>query len=58
MSIPLLEDKVKRGHLGASTSKGLYDYGGRSEEEILRERDTLYLKMLDHLESLGAFNPV
>jgi 3-hydroxybutyryl-CoA dehydrogenase len=58
MSIPLIEDKVKRGHLGASTSKGLYDYGGRSEEEILRERDTLYLKMLDHLESLGAFNPV
>ena len=58
MSIPLIEDKVKRGHLGASTSKGVYDYGGRSEEEILRERDTLYLKMLDHLESLGAFNPV
>ena len=58
MSIPLIEDKVKRGHLGASTSKGVYDYGGRSEEEILRERDTRYLKMLDHLESLGAFNPV
>jgi 3-hydroxybutyryl-CoA dehydrogenase len=58
MSIPLIEDKVKQGHLGASTSKGVYDYGGRSEEEILRERDTLYLKMLDHLESLGAFNPV
>jgi 3-hydroxybutyryl-CoA dehydrogenase len=58
MSIPLIEDKVKQGHLGASTSKGVYDYGARSEEEILRERDTLYLKMLDHLESLGAFNPV
>jgi len=58
MSIPLIEDKVKQGCLGAKTSRGIYDYGGRSEEEILRARDTLYLKMLDHLESLGAFKPV
>jgi len=58
MDIPLIEEKVKQGHLGASTSKGIYDYGGRSEEEILRKRDLLYLKMLDFLESLGAFKPV
>ena len=58
MSIPLIEDKVKQGCLGAKTSRGIYDYGGRSEEEILRARDTLYLKMLDHLESLGAFKPI
>ena len=56
--IPLIEEKVKQGHLGASTSKGIYDYGGRSEEEILRKRDLLYLKMLDFLEGLEAFKPV
>ena len=55
---PLIEEKVKQGHLGVSTSKGIYDYGGRSEEEILRKRDLLYLKMLDFLEGLGAFKPV
>ena len=55
---PLIEEKVKQGYLGVSTSKGIYDYGGRSEEEILRKRDLLYLKMLDFLESLEAFKPV
>jgi 3-hydroxybutyryl-CoA dehydrogenase len=55
---PLIKEKVRQGHLGASTSKGIYDYGGRTEEEILRKRDLLYLKMLDFLESLGAFKPV
>jgi 3-hydroxybutyryl-CoA dehydrogenase len=56
--IPLIEENVKQGNLGPSTSKGLFDYGGRSEEEILRKRDTLYLKLLDFLESQGAFKPV
>ena len=55
---PFIKEKVRQGHLGASTSKGIYDYGGRTEEEILRKRDLLYLKMLDFLESLGAFKPV
>ena len=56
--IPLIEERVKQGHLGPSASKGLFDYEGRSEEEILRKRDTLYLKLLDFLEGQGAFNPV
>jgi len=55
---PLIEEKVRQGHLGVSTSKGIYDYGGRSEEEILRKRDLLYLKVLDFLENLEAFKPV
>ena len=55
---PLIEEKVRQGHLGVTTSKGIYDYGGRSEEEILRKRDLLYLKMLDFLESLEVFKPV
>ena len=38
--------------------KGVYDYGGRSEAEILDKRDKLYLKMLEHLVRIKAFEPV
>lgn len=55
---PLIEEKVSQGHLGVKTSKGIYDYKGRSEEEILKKRDILYLKMVDHLERIKAFGPV
>ncbi|RJP74647.1 MAG: 3-hydroxyacyl-CoA dehydrogenase family protein [Candidatus Abyssobacteria bacterium SURF_17] len=54
----IIREKVERGHLGAKSSRGMYDYGGRSEEEILKKRDTLYIKMLDHLENTTAFQPV
>ncbi len=53
-----LEDKVNREHLGAKTSKGIYDYGGKNESEILKKRDALFFKMIDHLEEIGAFEPV
>jgi len=53
-----IEEKVKKGHLGVKTSKGIYDYQGRSEVEILRKRDELYLKMLKCLEEIHAFDPV
>ncbi len=46
------------GHLGARTSKGVYDYGGRSEAEILKKRDQRYLKLLGYLEEINAFDPV
>jgi 3-hydroxybutyryl-CoA dehydrogenase len=55
---PLIEEKVKAGHLGAKTSRGIYDYEGRSENEILRKRDERYLKMLEHLERIKAFEPI
>jgi len=55
---PLVEEKVKQGHLGVKTSKGVYDYGERSEAEILKKRDRLYLKLLDYLEGIKAFEPV
>jgi 3-hydroxybutyryl-CoA dehydrogenase len=53
-----IEEKVKKEHLGVKTSKGIYDYQGRSETEILRKRDELYLKMLDYLHKIHAFEPV
>ncbi|MDI6831975.1 MAG: 3-hydroxyacyl-CoA dehydrogenase family protein [Actinomycetota bacterium] len=57
-SNPFIAEKVEAGHLGAKTSRGIYDYGGRSEAEILARRDRLYLEMLDHLEEMGAFWPL
>ena len=53
-----VEERVNRGELGAKTSRGIYDYQGRSEVEILAKRDELYLKMLDYLKEIGAFEPV
>ena len=58
MGNTIIEEKVVRGHLGVKTSRGFYDYGGRSELEILDKRDRLYLKMLAYLESAGTFEPV
>jgi 3-hydroxyacyl-CoA dehydrogenase len=58
MPHPLIDELVKQGHFGAKTGRGVYDYGGRSEAEILDKRDKLYLKMLDHLLSIKAFEPV
>ncbi len=58
MSNRLIEEKFEKGHLGAKTSKGIYDYGGRSEAEILEKRDRLYLRLLDVLEEIKAFDPV
>jgi len=58
LTFPIIEEKVAAGALGAKTSSGLYDYGGRTEAEILRDRDRLYLKMLDHMEEIDAFTPV
>jgi 3-hydroxyacyl-CoA dehydrogenase len=53
-----VEELVGKGRLGAKTSKGIYDYQGRSEIEILSKRDLLYLRILDHLEKMNAFEPV
>jgi 3-hydroxybutyryl-CoA dehydrogenase len=52
------EKFVEQGRLGVKTSKGVYDYGGRTESEILKKRDMLYIKMLDYLKEIDAFEPV
>jgi 3-hydroxybutyryl-CoA dehydrogenase len=58
LSYPIIEDKVNAHHLGAKTGKGFFDYGGRSQDEIMKKRDELYLKMADFLEGLNGFKPV
>jgi 3-hydroxybutyryl-CoA dehydrogenase len=54
----LINERVDQGNLGVKTSKGIYDYEGRSEEEVLKKRDLLYLKMVDHLKEIKGFEPV
>ncbi len=58
MTYPMIEDRAAAGDLGVKTGKGLFDYYGKSEEEILRRRDTLCLKMCDFIEELNEFKPV
>jgi len=58
VNIPAVEEMVKQGRLGAKSGRGFFDYGGRSEAEILKERDIKYLKMLACLEEIDAFKPV
>jgi len=55
---PLIDEKVGQGHFGAKTSRGIYDYKGRTEEEILKKRDMRYLQMADHLKKIRAFEPI
>ncbi|RJP31701.1 MAG: 3-hydroxyacyl-CoA dehydrogenase family protein [Actinobacteria bacterium] len=57
-SNPFIEEKVAEGRLGVKTSRGIYDYGGRSEPEIVAKRDRMFLGMLDFLGGLQAFDPV
>ncbi len=58
LELSIIKDKVDQGHYGVKTFKGLFDYSGRSEEEILRKKDEKYLKILEFLEKLDVFEPV
>jgi len=53
-----VEDLVKQGRNGAKSSKGIYDYQGRKEVDILKKRDELFIKMMEFLKSINAFKPV
>jgi len=57
-SNPFIEEKVEKGLLGVKTSQGIYDYGGRTEPEVLAKRDRMFLRMLEQLEDMNAFEPL
>ena len=55
---PIAEKMAEEGRLGAKSGKGFYDYGGRTEAQILKARDIKYLQMLDFLEKIEALKPI
>lgn len=51
-----LQELIDKGHLGVKTGRGFYNYKGKSEENIYRERDIRLIeisKVLSKLEKRG-----
>jgi 3-hydroxybutyryl-CoA dehydrogenase len=44
---------VSQGKLGIKTGRGYYEYGGRSTEEIMKERDIKLIKLREFLKEMG-----
>jgi 3-hydroxybutyryl-CoA dehydrogenase len=44
---------AKQGFLGVKSGRGFYDYKGRSEAEVCKERDVKLLKMLKALQTIN-----
>jgi len=44
---------VKQGCLGVKTGKGFFDYKGRSEAEVCKERDVKLIRMFKALKMIG-----
>jgi len=53
-----LQELIHQGHLGVKTGQGFFDYKGRNEEEVYRERDLRLIEMLRTLGRLEARGPL
>jgi 3-hydroxybutyryl-CoA dehydrogenase len=53
-----LNELVERGDLGVKSGRGFYDYHGKSEAEVNRERDIRLLKLLKLLKENEVAGPL
>ncbi|MBW2029626.1 MAG: 3-hydroxyacyl-CoA dehydrogenase family protein [Deltaproteobacteria bacterium] len=49
---------IKKGHLGVKAGRGFYDYAGKTEEEVYRERDVRLIEMARTLKKLQQRGPL
>jgi 3-hydroxybutyryl-CoA dehydrogenase len=48
-----VDQLMAQGKMGVKSGSGFYDYGGRSTEEIMKERDIKLIKLKEFLRDLG-----
>jgi 3-hydroxybutyryl-CoA dehydrogenase len=53
-----LLELARQGYIGVKAGRGFYDYKGKSEAEVCRERDIRLLKLLKILQETDIAGPV
>jgi 3-hydroxybutyryl-CoA dehydrogenase len=48
-----VDQLVSKGKLGVKSGSGYYEYGGRSTEEIMKERDMKLIRLREFLKEMG-----